>query len=123
MDDAFEVFSGAWVLQCPSSNSGGRAALGLVAIFEALLADLRHAGMPFIGHIKAVVDAGVAGQVALSVTRYDEGLRVEGQFTGEFSGFELALNVILVRPTAYKAAELISGAWLQAVFDRVMTPG
>ena len=62
------------------------------------------------GHIKALASAGTAGHAAMSVTRYDETLKLRGRFTGDFSEIDLTLNLILVAGPVIDLATIAKAA-------------
>ena len=94
--ERFEVYAKSWKLVCPYERAGERVTAALFMFFQNILHGLEQRGSPCIGHIKALASTATAGHAAMSVTRYDETLKLRGGFAGDFSEIDLTLNLILV---------------------------
>lgn len=108
--ERFKVYAKSWKLACPYERAEERVTAALFVFFQNILHGLEQHGCPCIGHIKALASAGTAGHAAMSVTRYDETLKLRGGFTGDFSEIDLTLNLILVAGPEIDLAKIANAA-------------
>jgi hypothetical protein len=65
------------------------------AVLSEVACELEKAGCRFIGHIKALLDCGEAGQIFFSITRFGQKPRQKGVVAGNFIEAHLIINVIV----------------------------
>ena len=64
-------------------------------LFKDVTTALEREGCRFIGHIKALLDAGDVGQIFFSVTRFGQEPRRKGMLKGGLANGCLTINVIV----------------------------
>ena len=67
----------------------------LNAVLHEVACELEKAGCRFIGHIKALLDCGEAGQIFFSITRFGQKPRQKGVLTGNVTEVHLIINAIV----------------------------
>jgi hypothetical protein len=65
------------------------------AVLSEVACELEKAGCRFIGHIKALLDCGEAGQIFFSITRFGQKPRQKGVLTGNVTVVHLIINAIV----------------------------
>ena len=68
---------------------------------------LRGEGCRLIGHIKGILEAGERGQLFFSVTSFHGKPVYKGELSGNFTGIDFALNVIVYGVRSEKIEKLV----------------
>lgn len=89
-------------------------------LFEDVTTALEREGCRFIGHIKALLDAGDVGQIFFSVTRFGQEPRRKGKLEGGVANGCLTINVI-VPDVSQETVEKITLEALKRRFDSEMS--
>ena len=106
----FVAYTGRWRIVLASTSDGDGAIAALRSLLVNVLAGLTDAGGPLIGHIKLLADAGAAGHVAMSVTRYDEVPRPKGELRGDPRALDLTLAAIVMDTRHDDLARIVENA-------------
>ena len=107
--ERFGAYTGRWRIVL-ASTSGDGAIATLQQLLSNILSGLTEAGAPLIGHIKLLASAGVAGHVAMSVTRYDEVARPKGELRGDPRALDLTLAAIVMDTRYEDLARIVESA-------------
>jgi hypothetical protein len=85
-------------------------------LFKDVTTALEREGCRFIGHIKALLDAGDVGQIFFSVTRFGQEPRRKGMLEGGLTNGCLTINVV-VPDVSQETVEKITLEALKRKFD------
>lgn len=80
------------------------------ALLSEIACELEKAGCRFIGHIKALLDCGEAGQIFFSITRFGQQPRQKGVLAEHVPEAQLIINVIVPDVPQPVVAEIVTRA-------------